>query len=58
MFEWCSISETTTSSPGFRNFRAHECATRLIDSVVLRVKMISRGSPAPMKRATFVRACS
>jgi hypothetical protein len=41
MLEWCSISEITISSPACRNVRPQECATRLIDSVVLRVKMIS-----------------
>ena len=34
------------------------CATRLIASVALRTNTISRGSAAPMKRATFARASS
>ena len=38
---WCSIAVKTISSPGLRNLRPQACATRLIDSVVLRVKMIS-----------------
>ena len=41
MFEWCSIAETSTSSPGASSGLAKLCATRLIPSVVSRVKMIS-----------------
>ena len=33
-------------------------ATRFMASVALRVKMISRGEAAPMKRCTFARASS
>ena len=58
MFEWCSISEITTSSPASRNARAQACATRLIDSVVLRVKTISDADGAPMKARTFSRTPS
>ena len=50
-FEWCSSSVTTTTSPGPRLLRPHEYATRLIASVALRTKMISRTSGALMKRA-------
>ena len=58
MFEWCSISESTTSSPSRRCARAQPCATRLIDSVVLRVKMISRSESAWMKSRTCPRTRS
>src|SRR6266540_2125366 len=34
MFEWCSSSESTISSPSRRNFRPQPWATRLIDSIV------------------------
>ena len=57
-FEWCSSRVTTTSSPGLRNVRPQDCATRLIDSVVPRVKTIWAGSAAPMNRATRARADS
>ena len=46
-FEWCSISVSTIASPAFRFARAHAYATRLMASVLLRVKTISRG----MRRA-------
>ncbi len=42
MFEWCSIHVTRISSPGFRKVRAQACATRLMLSVVPRVKTTSR----------------
>ena len=58
MFEWCSISVITTSSPGSRKARPHEWATRLIDSVVLRVKTISAAEGAPMKARTRSRTAS
>ena len=58
MFEWCSISEMTTSSPGASRARAHPCATRLIDSVVPRVKMTSRADAPPMSARTFSRTPS
>ena len=41
MFEWCSIAEIRTSSPGCSCGRANACATRLMPSVAFRVKMIS-----------------
>ena len=42
MFEWCSIQEMSTSSPGFRSCVPSDCATRLMPSVQPRVRMISR----------------
>ena len=42
MFEWCSISVMSTSSPLPTFARPNVCATRLIASVVPRTKMISR----------------
>ena len=45
-FEWCSSSVTTTRSPGPRFERPHAYATRLIASVALRTKMMSRTSRA------------
>ena len=39
MLEWCSIQETSTSSPGFRCVRPQDCATRLMPSVQPRVKI-------------------
>ena len=44
MFEWCSISVMSTSSPGPTFSRPHEYATRLIASVALRVKIEQAGS--------------
>ena len=58
MFEWCSISVITTSSPASRNVRPHEWATRLIASVVLRVKTISSAAGAPMNVRSFSRTPS
>ena len=58
MLEWCSISLISTSSPASRKARPKACATRLIDSVVLRVKMISDTSDAPKKARTRSRAAS
>ena len=55
MFEWCSRPVMRTSSPAFRKSRAKPAATRLIASVVPRVKTISFGEAAPRKRATFSR---
>ncbi len=46
MFEWCSISVMSTSSPGPTLVRPHAYATRLIASVALRVKMeVSASQP-------------
>ena len=58
MFEWCSIAVITTSSSAFRFARPHVCATRLIASVVPRVKTISFSSRAWMNFFTVVRADS
>jgi hypothetical protein len=64
MFEWCSISEITISSPGPRrnrsSFAADEnaCATRLIASVEFLVNTISSADAAPTNAATFARAPS
>ena len=44
MFEWCSISVMSTSSPGPTFARPHEYATRLIASVALRMKIEHFGS--------------
>ena len=46
------------TSPAFKLARAHVYATRLIDSVALRVNTISRGSRAWTKPATLPRAAS
>jgi len=46
MLEWCSIAEMSTSSPSRRSGRTKLCATRLIPSVALRVKTISRTEAA------------
>ena len=46
MFEWCSISVTSISSPAPRFARPNVCATRLMASVVPRTKTISRASGA------------
>jgi hypothetical protein len=58
MFEWCSMSVRSTSSPSRRNFRPQPWATRFSDSVVPRVKTTFAGSAAPMKPASFSRAVS
>ena len=58
MFEWCSSSVISTSSPGPSVVRASPCATRLIASVVPRTKTISRDCAAPMKPATLFRTPS
>ena len=55
---WCSRRVTTISSPSEMLLSAQLCATRLIDSVALRVQMIDSGVSALMKRATFSRASS
>ena len=44
MFEWCSISVMSTSSPGPTLSRPQAYATRLIASVALRVKIEQVGS--------------
>ena len=67
MFEWCSISVISTSSPAPTCSRPHEYATRLIDSVALRVKSEHAGSQftkaairsrAPSKASVDSRASS
>ena len=58
MFEWCSSAVTSTSSPSETRRRPKVCATRFTASVVPRTKITSRGSGAPMKRATASRAPS
>ena len=55
---WCSITVRRITSPSRMNFPPHACATRLMLSVVPRVKMISSGPAAPMYSATRCRACS
>ncbi len=58
MLEWCSMMETTFSSPGWMSSRANVYATRLIASVALRVKTISSGRFAFRNARTFSRAPS
>ena len=58
ILEWCSISVDRTISPAFRNFRAQAWATRLIDSVALRVKIKVSGFGAPMNAASLARVAS
>ncbi len=58
MLEWCSSSVRTISSPSPTFSAPQAVATRLIASVVPRVKTISAGSDAPTKRATRARASS
>ncbi len=56
--EWCSISVRMTTSPGCRFARPQVLATRLIDSVVLRVKITWRAEGAWINSATCWRAAS
>src|SRR5664279_5078809 len=56
MLEWCSMIESTISSPGWMRSRPKVAATRLTASVALRVKMISSGRPALRKARTLARA--
>ena len=58
MFEWCSMWVMTISSPGPTCRRPKLCATRLMLSVELRVKTISRDARALRNRCTFTRAAS
>ena len=46
MFEWCSISVSTTRSPAPTFCRPHVYATRLIAAVALAVKIVSSGRRA------------
>jgi len=43
MFEWCSISVSTTRSPRATLSRPHVYATRLIAAVAFAVKIVSSG---------------
>ena len=43
MFEWCSISVSTTRSPRWTFCRPHVYATMLIAAVALAVKIVSSG---------------
>ena len=57
MFEWCSMTEITTSSPGISR-AARVLAARLSASDAFLVKITSSGTAAPMKDATRPRAPS
>jgi hypothetical protein len=52
MLEWCSISLMITAWPGCNTPRPKLCATRLIDSVALRVNTISSRDGALSNPAT------
>ena len=56
--EWCSISVTMIWSPVFKMCCAQAEATRLIDSVVPRVKIIFPESVAPINFAMLSRPSS
>ena len=56
MFEWCSISVRRISSPSRRKVRPQPWATRLIDSVVPRVKISRAGRRAEEPRDPLTRA--
>ena len=58
MFEWCSITDTITSSPSAMNASQNDAATRLMLSVVPRVKIISSVFGALMNWRTVSRAAS
>ncbi len=58
MFEWCSSSVITISSPGPSSLRAQAWATRLMASVVPRVQMISSLWRAARNARTRSRAVS
>ena len=55
---WCSITESSTSSPGLRLASPQLRATRLMASLALRVNTISWAEAAPTKLAVFCRAAS
>ena len=57
-FEWCSSSVTSTTSPGPRLSSPQAYATRLIDSVALRVKISSRADGALTNSRAISRAPS
>ena len=58
MLAWCSITESTISSPAPICARPKLAATRLIASVAERVKTISSIEAALRKRRTLSRAAS
>jgi 3-hydroxymyristoyl/3-hydroxydecanoyl-(acyl carrier protein) dehydratase len=58
MFEWCSMTESTISSPGSIMGAAKLEATRFSASVDPLVKMISSVEPAFRKARAFSRASS
>ena len=58
MLEWCSMPVMTISSPAFTTLPPKLLATRLMLSVVLRVKTISWTLAAFRKARTFSRAPS
>ena len=53
--EWCSITVMATSSPASSTVGAKALATMFRLSEVLRVKITSRGSPAPIRPAIWAR---
>ena len=55
--EWCSISVTSTRSPGFRFARPQAWVTRLSEAVALAVKIVS-SRVDPSHAATLSRAPS
>jgi hypothetical protein len=57
MFEWCSSSEMTISSPGPSRW-PKACATRFSASVAFFTNTTSSGEAAPMNAATLARAAS
>jgi hypothetical protein len=58
MLEWCSMMESTISSPSPITMPPKDWATRLIASVAFLVKMMSWSDGALMKRAAALRARS
>ncbi len=52
------MTEMTTWSPGRSSSLPRQLAAMLSDSLALRVNTTSRGSGAPMSRATLTRASS
>ena len=58
MLLWCSISVSRIVSPALMCFEPQACATRLMPSVVPRVKMISSALRALMNLAARARAAS
>ena len=58
MLEWCSITDTITSSPGFINASTKELATRFMLSVVPLVNTTSEVEAALMNCRTHSLAAS